>query len=259
MFDLWKYVKEFCPEGCRCVRWRARGSIFKCWAGGITVNGWVYHRLLYCIVMPNAARPDGALLVHQVHPPLPQGSPSYVHQPPPSPCHLSRSQITHILPLHISHNCLCQPSHCLFLPSIILMVLVRMRLVMMMMTRMVRKTKQAGCLLLPPIPNSQRTPRTLHFKAPAHTFYNHTLFYRGLLPSIVDIVSFPVWGIVGLPVHQSLWHCVARQDRQTVHLSVSHWGWLDFPVIYSEPARDRTKIVNSPATCPSTWLWQGLC
>ena len=31
--------------------------------------------------MPNAARPDGALLVHQVHPPLPQDSPC-VHQPP---------------------------------------------------------------------------------------------------------------------------------------------------------------------------------
>ena len=53
--------------------------------------------------MPNAARPDGALLVHQVHPPLPQGSPSCVHQPPPSPCHLSRSQITHILPIHKPH------------------------------------------------------------------------------------------------------------------------------------------------------------
>ena len=128
--------------------------------------------------MPNAARPDGALLVHQVHPPLPQDSPC-VHQPPLSPCHLSRSQITHILPLHISHNCLCQQSHLLFLPSMILMVLMRMRLVMMMMTKMVRKTKQAGP---PPAATNPKLPAdSTHFtlqSTSAHFLQSHFVLQR---------------------------------------------------------------------------------
>ena len=169
--------------------------------------------------MPNAARPDGALLVHQVHPPLPQGSPSCVHQPPLSPCHLSRSQITHILPLHIS---LCQPSHCLFLPSIILMVLVRIRLVMMMMTGMVRKTKQAGLGLPPAATNPKLPADSTHFtlqSTSAHFLQSHFVL-QGPSPFYCKHCELPSlrnsW-----PACSSVTMTLCGQARQTDSPSVS--------------------------------------
>ena len=73
----------------------------------------------------------------------------------------------------------CQPSHCLFLPSIILMVLVRMRLVMMMMTKMVRKTKQAGP---PPAATNPKLPAdSTHFtlqSTSAHFLQSHFVLQR---------------------------------------------------------------------------------